>query len=101
MSTKLSLRDALARQGKTPARGPAKSGSHVRSALKSDGAIKRPIDVARLLMAHGLSLRQAHETLNKITSGETAFVELVVDDKENIAHVFAPFSIVASASTNL
>jgi DNA-binding transcriptional regulator YiaG len=71
------------------------SGSRVRAALKVDGAINRPVDLARLLMANGLSLRKAHETLNKVTSGETAFVELIADKNKNVASTFAPLGVAA------
>jgi hypothetical protein len=98
MSTKLFLREALARQREAPARDPEPFGSRVRVALKADGAINRPVDLARLLMAHGLSLRKAHGVLNRITSGETAFVELVVDEKKDVAPVFALLGVVASVS---
>jgi DNA-binding transcriptional regulator YiaG len=46
-------------------------------------------------MAHGLSLRKAHETLNKVTSRETAFVELIADKKKSIADTFAPLGVSA------
>ena len=46
-------------------------------------------------MAHGFSLRKAHETLNKITSREPAFVELIADKKKSIADTFAPLGVSA------
>src|SRR5262245_8471770 len=95
MSRKLSLREALAQQGKAPASVPAKSGSRVVVAIKAKGTINRPVDLARLLMARGLSLRKAHETLNKITAGETAFVELFVDKKRGAADTFTPLNVAA------
>jgi DNA-binding transcriptional regulator YiaG len=99
MSRKLSLREALAQREKAPASVPTKSGSRVRVALKADGAISRPVDLARLLMSHGLSLRKAHETLNKITAGETAFIELFVDKKKNIATMFQLLEVTARVLT--
>jgi DNA-binding transcriptional regulator YiaG len=50
-------------------------------------------------MTHGLSLRKAHETLNKVTSGKDAFVELIVDKKKNVADTFAPLHVAARVLT--
>ena len=36
----------------------------------------RPVDVARLLTRHGLSLRKAHDALNRLAEGEAVAVEL-------------------------
>jgi DNA-binding transcriptional regulator YiaG len=38
--------------------------------------MSRPVDVARLLAKHGLSLRKAHETLSRLASGEDVAVAL-------------------------
>jgi len=40
------------------------------------GDMPRPVDVARVLEKHGLSLRKAHEILNRLAGGEGVAVEL-------------------------
>jgi DNA-binding transcriptional regulator YiaG len=50
-------------------------------------------------MAQGLSLRKAYEVLNKITHGETAFVELIVDKKMDVATTFASLNVAARVLT--
>lgn len=42
----------------------------------------RPVEVARLLAKHGLSLRKAHETLNRLANGESVAIELAASDKK-------------------
>jgi DNA-binding transcriptional regulator YiaG len=50
-------------------------------------------------MTHGLSLRKAHEALNRLTSGETAFVEIILEKKKNVADKFAPLRVAARVLT--
>jgi DNA-binding transcriptional regulator YiaG len=42
--------------------------------------IKQPVDFARLLTRYGLSLRKAHDVLDKLTSGKSFAVELSASD---------------------
>jgi hypothetical protein len=84
MSTKLSLKEALERR-----EGPDERRSH--SAFPPIGfvlrgkTISRPVEVARFLMRSGLSLRKAHEILDRIAAGERVPVELRGKNVETIA----------------
>jgi hypothetical protein len=84
MSTKLSLKEALERRG-----GPDERRSH--SAFPPIGfvlrakSISRPVEVARFVMRSGLSLKKAHEILDRITAGERVPVELRGKNVETIA----------------
>ena len=79
MSTKLLLKEALGRRGKTEvaSRGPSDT-PKVRLLLAAD-QIARPIAVARFLFGHGLSLKKAHNVLGRISAGRTVPVELSGD----------------------
>jgi len=80
MSTKLSLKAALARRDEIPAERHGLSTSHPFRLLISGAVLDRPIDVARFLKAHGLSLRKAHQILDRLVRGERVAVELNADD---------------------
>lgn len=80
MSTKSSFKAALERQGKAPARSPGGSDSQrIRVSLRAR-KIAQPVDVARLLVKLGLSLRKAHEILNRLALGETVPAEISSND---------------------
>jgi DNA-binding transcriptional regulator YiaG len=49
------------------------------------GDVTRPVDVARLLTRHGLSLRKAHEVLNRLATEETVAVELHAANRRRLA----------------
>src|SRR5689334_13080070 len=78
MSTKSSFRAVLERRGPTSAKSPARSGFPVPLVLVLDD-VKQPVELVRLLKKRGLSLRKAHETLNRLAKGETVAVELCAD----------------------
>jgi DNA-binding transcriptional regulator YiaG len=59
------------------------------------GDIARPIDVARLLVQHGLSLRKAHETLNRLANGEGVAVELHVTEGELLCSELSRLGVMA------
>lgn len=44
--------------------------------LSLAGPIKRPVDLVRLLVRNGMSLRKAHATLNRLAEGATVPTEL-------------------------
>ena len=44
--------------------------------------IKQPVDFARLLTRYGLSLRKAHDVLDKLASGKGFAVELSASDND-------------------
>ena len=76
MSTKLSLREALGRRGKTPAGRRSHSDSPAISFILRANAISQPVEFARFLMRCGVSLRKAHEILERISAGARVPVEL-------------------------
>ena len=76
MSTKLSLREALERRGKTPDVHRSHSDSPAISFILRANAISQPVEVARFLMRGGVSLRKAHEILERISAGARVPVEL-------------------------
>jgi len=79
MSTKLSFREALEQLGEPKESSPKQSGSPVRLNLTLED-IKQPVSFARFLKAQGMSLRKAHETLDRLAARETVAVELYADD---------------------
>jgi hypothetical protein len=52
------------------------TGSPANAVLHRDGGIAEPIAVARVLKGCGLSLRKAHELLNRIAAGDEVVVIL-------------------------
>src|ERR1700736_6002653 len=76
MSTKLSLREALGRRGKTPAARRSHFDSPAANFILLANAILQPVEVARFLMRSGVSLRKAHEILERISAGARVPVEL-------------------------
>jgi DNA-binding transcriptional regulator YiaG len=59
--------------------------------------VKQPIEFARLLKRHGLSLRKAHETLNRLADGETVTVELRSDSPRRLISEIVAFGVSAHA----
>jgi DNA-binding transcriptional regulator YiaG len=59
--------------------------------------VKQPVDVARLLKKRGLSLRKAHETLNRLANRETVAVELWADKPRRLISELAALGVVAHA----
>jgi DNA-binding transcriptional regulator YiaG len=53
----------------------------------------RPVDVARLLAKRGLSLRKAHETLDRLANGEGVAVELAAIDRNKLRAEFSKLGI--------
>lgn len=76
MSTKLSLREALERRERIPAGRRSLSASPATNFILRANAISRPVEVARFLMRGGVSLRKAHEILERISTGASVPVEL-------------------------
>jgi DNA-binding transcriptional regulator YiaG len=78
MSDRLSLKEALARRVSVAAEPRHRSGSPVALVLRMDSGtgLPRPVDVVRLLERNGLSLRKAHDVLNRLARSETVPVEL-------------------------
>jgi DNA-binding transcriptional regulator YiaG len=83
MSTKSSFGAALERRDEPKEKSPVRSGSPVRLILVPDD-VQQPVSVARLLTRHGISLRKAHDTLNRLADGETVAVELCAEDADEL-----------------
>lgn len=96
MSTKLSLKEALALRGQTRGESREQSGSPGSFALQAVGDISLPVDVARLLVAYGISLKKAHSVLRRIAEGERVCLELRVDDIRDVQHKFKSLGVRAT-----
>jgi DNA-binding transcriptional regulator YiaG len=96
MSTRSSFRAALERRADSKERSLDQSGSPVALVLALDD-IKHPVEVARLLKRHGLSLRRAHETLNRLADGETVAVELRADTPHHLISELVALGVAAHA----
>jgi DNA-binding transcriptional regulator YiaG len=79
MSTKSSFRAALIRPDGPREKSPVRSGFPVRLVLTLDD-VQKPVTVARLLNKHGMSLRRAHDALNRLAKGGIVAAELYADD---------------------
>jgi hypothetical protein len=75
MQTPLSSSVPSERRAKTLAGDPALSRS-IELALRSDGPIDRPVDLARALKRYGLSLGEAHRVLDALSEAGSAAVIL-------------------------
>ena len=53
----------------------------------------RPVDVARLLAKHGVSLRKAHEALERLANGESVAIELAASDRKKLRASFTNLGI--------
>jgi DNA-binding XRE family transcriptional regulator len=76
MSTKLSLRAALAQQVSSRERSQKPSAFPVHNFLLEAVDIKEPVKLAKALISLGLSLKRAHAVVNRLASGERVAVEL-------------------------
>jgi DNA-binding transcriptional regulator YiaG len=79
MSTKSSFRAALEQRNGPKERSRVQSASPVRLMLTLDD-VHKPVTVARLLSSLGMSLRKAHDALNRLADGEIVAVELHARD---------------------
>src|SRR5262245_33775706 len=86
VSRNLSLKEALGRLEKTQAKDRDHSASLGSvKAILTPGKIKQPVELARALRRHGMSLRRAHETLNRLTAGQEVAVALRAGDPRKFA----------------
>src|SRR5262249_49847546 len=99
MSTKLSLKEVLARRDRARAGARDQSASPAVRVMLHAGEIDRPVDVARLLVKHGASLRKAHEMLDRLAAGETVAIELQATNVEKLRSKFSELGIVVRAIT--
>jgi DNA-binding transcriptional regulator YiaG len=100
MSKKLSFKEALERQeqGQTASR-PRSAFPAVKVHLRRTDPIRRPVDLARQFVSYGLSLRRAHEALNRLAEGETVALELVCGDFDLLVDQLAKLGIGARRVT--
>ncbi len=99
MSMKLSFKEALERQerGQTAFHPP--SAFPVKVRLRRTDPIRRPVDLARQFVSYGLSLRKAHEALNRLAEGETVALELACHDFDQLVDQLAKLGIDARRVT--
>jgi DNA-binding transcriptional regulator YiaG len=70
------LKEALGRRGKTPVGPQSRSDSPATSFILLAKTIPQPVEVARFLVRSGVSLRKAHEILERISAGDRVPVGL-------------------------
>jgi DNA-binding transcriptional regulator YiaG len=80
MSKKSSFREALERREGAREESRGKSASPAVKLLLTARDIAQPIEFARLLTRYGLSLRKAHDVLDKLAFGSSVAVELCARD---------------------
>src|SRR3954467_5745834 len=85
MSTKSSFREALERPVGGTDTSPVLSDFVVVRIIVSAKQIRQPIDVATTLRHHGMSLRKATDTLNRLAKGERVSLEMRSDPAALIA----------------
>ena len=93
MSRKLSFREVLGRRGASPAKSRAGSNFPPLNFKLVPGKITQPVEIARLLTKHGMSLRKAHATLNRLSKGEQVTVELRPEDAERLKAEFSSLGV--------
>jgi DNA-binding transcriptional regulator YiaG len=82
MSKKSLFREALERREGARERSLAKSPSPTVKLLLTARDIGQPVDFARLLTRYGISLRKAHDVLDKLAFGKSVAVELSARDNK-------------------
>jgi DNA-binding transcriptional regulator YiaG len=81
MSTKLSFKGALDRPDEIAVAPRVSSDFPVYNlALFAHGPIEQPVDFIRLIVKHGLSLKKARQTLDRLATDSPVVVELRTDD---------------------
>jgi DNA-binding transcriptional regulator YiaG len=58
--------------------------------------IRQPVDFARLLTRHGISLRKAHDVLDKLAFGRSVAVELSAPDNKTLLSALSQSGVEAS-----
>jgi DNA-binding transcriptional regulator YiaG len=83
--------------GKTPDDRRGHSDFPATSFILVANAISRPVEVARFLVRNGVSLRKAHEILDRISAGTRVPVELRGDNAKAIASELKKLGVSALA----
>jgi len=81
MSTKLSFKEALERQGVTKAEHPVESASRDKTniVLFAASSIERPVDFVRLLVAGGVSMKRARAVLDRLAQRNVVPLDINTD----------------------
>jgi DNA-binding transcriptional regulator YiaG len=95
MSTKSLFKAALARPASARDENRVLSGSRARFLLSAEN-IRQPVEVVRTLRALGMSLRKAHEMLNRLSNGEAVPVELRLSDPQGAVHDLRDIGVLAT-----
>ncbi len=94
MQKRLSFKEALARQGETPAPVPVPSGSPVSFYLTARD-VQRPVDAIRVLASCGLGLRRGHAVFGRLFTSAGTAVELIVADGRDVVAELAMLGVSA------
>jgi DNA-binding transcriptional regulator YiaG len=97
MSTRLSLKEALGRRAKAPADRRKSSASQAIRVVLVANVIAQPVELARVLVRRGLSLRKAHDILNRISEGACIPVELFGDSAKAVTTELSELGVSAHA----
>lgn len=96
MSTKLSLKEVLARQAEWQDAPPEPSVSLAPTVWIEPVYIPRTISLARAMMDFGIRLKVAHDAINRLAARETIAVP-IPGDVATIAAALEPFGVVVTA----
>jgi DNA-binding transcriptional regulator YiaG len=84
MSTKLSLKEVLERQGVTQEGPPERSSFPTVKLILSIDSVDQPVTVIRLLATHGLGLKKAHAAMDRLAERGCIALEVPTDDPESV-----------------
>lgn len=76
MPKRLSLKEPLERREPIAADRPKPSGSPMNAVIRLTAPLTEPVTLVRRLIDVGLSLRKAHDVLNRVAAGEEVAVIL-------------------------
>ncbi len=94
-----SLKEALERRGRDRNEGAdhRPSGIPVELLLQASSPIEQPVSLVRALMAFGLDLRDAHDTVDRLASGDQVSVTLHLMPDSDSPFALRKFGVAASA----
>lgn len=94
-----SLKEALERRERDQSAGAdhRPSGIPVELVLQASSPIEQPVSLVRALMEFGLDLRDAHDTVDRLASGERISVTLHLTPSGNSPFALSQFGVAASA----
>jgi DNA-binding transcriptional regulator YiaG len=101
MSTKLSFKEALERRDATAAVPRVNSAFPTHSfVLFANGPIGEPVNFIRLVTTHGLSIKKARQTLDRLATNTPVAVELRTDDVGDLIDRLRKLSVDAALFTS-